>query len=235
MTSPVTPPAAPTVPTYPALGSPTFNAEAYTYGSSMPGVSAGMGALADNAYTNATSAQESAVEAAASAVAAQTAAANSASSAHFKGNWASLTGPLAPPASAAYEGLVWTLTEAVADVTAVVPGLSPKWIALNGYLPLYPALVNSGGVYNLSVDGHYDFSVNAPQEPAAIARAPATPGEGAVRVITRGTFAVDTECRRVQFDPNGQTVEHYPSDVVELDQIGTYVWRFMDNTWRLLS
>ena len=43
MTNPVAPPAAPTVPVYPALGSPSFNQEAYTFGSSMPGVSTALG------------------------------------------------------------------------------------------------------------------------------------------------------------------------------------------------
>lgn len=84
MTSIVTPPATPSVPTYPALGSPTFNAEAYAYGSAMPGVSTGIGALAANAHNNAVAANERAVAADDSADAAaisQSAAAASAASA----------------------------------------------------------------------------------------------------------------------------------------------------------
>lgn len=68
MTNPVAPPAAPTVPVYPALGSPNFNQEAYTYGSSMPDVSARIGAIGDAAYTNAVAADERAVAANNSAV-----------------------------------------------------------------------------------------------------------------------------------------------------------------------
>ena len=63
MTNPVAPPAAPTVPVYPALGSPSFNQEAYAYGSAMPGVSATLGAIGAAAHTNAVSAQESAAAA----------------------------------------------------------------------------------------------------------------------------------------------------------------------------
>lgn len=68
MTNPVSPPAAPAVPVYPALGSPNFNQEAYTYGSSMPAVSAGIAAIANSAYTNAVAAHERAVAADNSAV-----------------------------------------------------------------------------------------------------------------------------------------------------------------------
>lgn len=70
MTNPVSPPAAPAVPVYPSLGSPNFNQEAYTYGSSMPDVSAGIGAIGDAAYTNAVAADERAVAANNSAVSA---------------------------------------------------------------------------------------------------------------------------------------------------------------------
>lgn len=102
MTSPVTPPAAPSVPPYPALGSPSFNAEAYTYATTMPAVVDGIEALAANAFTNATAAKENgdaavssaasvnaaaatattkAAEASASAVAAATSATNASTSA----------------------------------------------------------------------------------------------------------------------------------------------------------
>lgn len=70
MTNPVIPPAAPAVPVYPALGSPNFNQEAYTYGSSMPAVSDGIGAIGDATYTNAVAANERAVAADSSAAAA---------------------------------------------------------------------------------------------------------------------------------------------------------------------
>ena len=90
MTNPVAPPAAPTVPVYPALGSPSFNQEAYTFGSSMPGVSTALGDIATAAYTNAQSAFESASSASNAEVTATAAAAASAAAAGAT-KWASGT------------------------------------------------------------------------------------------------------------------------------------------------
>lgn len=70
MTELVTVPAAPTVPPFPALGDPNFNQLAYDNGSAMPGVSAGLQAIALTAFTNATVAGEKAAEAALSKAAA---------------------------------------------------------------------------------------------------------------------------------------------------------------------
>lgn len=90
MTNPVAPPAAPTVPVYPALGSPSFNQEAYTFGSSMPGVSMALGNIATAAYTNAQSAFESASSASQAETTASAAAA-AASAAAGATKWASGT------------------------------------------------------------------------------------------------------------------------------------------------
>ncbi len=81
MTLPIAPPAAPTVPVYPALGSPSFNQDAYTYATAMPAVSTAIGAIADAAYTNAQSAFESASSASNAEVTATAAAAASAAAA----------------------------------------------------------------------------------------------------------------------------------------------------------
>ena len=67
MTDIVAPPDVPTVPPYPALGSANFNQEAYTYGSTMPSVVDGIVAIGENAFDNATAAQERATEAGESA------------------------------------------------------------------------------------------------------------------------------------------------------------------------
>lgn len=70
MTDIVPTPAAPVVPPYPPLGSPSFNTDAYNYGSSMPGVVAGIQAIVQAGWANATAAQERAAAASASATAA---------------------------------------------------------------------------------------------------------------------------------------------------------------------
>ncbi|MBF9263941.1 hypothetical protein [Paracidovorax cattleyae] len=67
MTDIVPTPTPPTVPQYPALGSANFNTEAYNYGSNMPSVVAGIVALVQACWTNATAANERATAAAASA------------------------------------------------------------------------------------------------------------------------------------------------------------------------
>ncbi|WP_053845526.1 pyocin knob domain-containing protein [Paracidovorax avenae] len=70
MTDVVPIPSPPAVPPYPALGSSNFNAEAYTYGSSMPAVVAGIQAMTQAGYANAIAANERATVAAGAATAA---------------------------------------------------------------------------------------------------------------------------------------------------------------------
>lgn len=138
MTLPVTPPAKPTVPPYPALGSPTFNTDAYTFGSGMPGVVSGIDAQVQNAFANATAANESALASAASAAASDQAASVSLASANFKGQWSGLTGALSKPASTSHAGRFWLLLDNLADVTAAVPGVSASWLAFDILLPVIP-------------------------------------------------------------------------------------------------
>jgi hypothetical protein len=78
------------------------------------------------AFASAMNDHESAAESSASAAVAAAAAA--AGSANFAGAWASLTGPLAIPASVSHGGTVWVLVASVADVTAHTPGVSANWV-----------------------------------------------------------------------------------------------------------
>ena len=142
MSLPAAPPTALTVPIYPQLGSPAFNQEAYSYGSSMPAVAAGMQALADNAFNNA----NVAVQAAAGA---QTITA-------FKGLWSGLTGALAVPATTLHNNTYWVLLSDVANVAAETPGVSAKWA---------PQVLQSSAVgaanLNMLVNGG-SYSVSSP-------------------------------------------------------------------------
>lgn len=115
MTNPTTPPAAPTVPPYPQLGSPSFNSEAYAVGTGMPGVVDGIAALAANAFTNATAANERADAAASSASAASI-------MTSFKGLWSAQVGQLSRPATVLDNGAYWQLLQDLPDVAAVRPG-----------------------------------------------------------------------------------------------------------------
>ena len=83
---PITPiPDAPVVPQYPALGSLTFNQQAYAYGTAMPGVTLRVHEIAVAARANA-------VDAALSASSANTTSGQSAASAILAENWATKTG-----------------------------------------------------------------------------------------------------------------------------------------------
>lgn len=159
MTLPVVPPAAPTVPTYPPLGSPGFNTDAFTFGTAMPGVSTAIKAIADAAYTNAVSANEDATAAASASVSAAQAAAAAAGSANFKGDWSTLTGALNMPASVRHSGRFWVLLANLANVTTAVPGVSASWAALDaGTVP--SQTVTASGTVNAVVGVRYIVAAN---------------------------------------------------------------------------
>ena len=56
--------------------------------------------------------------------------------ANYKGEWSTLTGALAIPASVSHNGVVYVLKASAADVTAIVPGVSSQWLAAFS-VPLY--------------------------------------------------------------------------------------------------
>ena len=108
----------------------TFNTKAFAF----------VGAL--NPMVTEINAELPAIDAAGDAGAAAVAAAN------FKGEWSTLTGALAIPASVSHNGSVWVLTQSLADVTSNEPGVdSPNyWLAVS-----LPAAGASGNV--LTSDG----------------------------------------------------------------------------------
>lgn len=73
--------------------------------------------------------------------------------AHFKGNWSSLTGALTVPASVYDSSKYWMLLEDVADVTAEVPGVSSKWVAINTGNVMGPSSATAGNVAVLDATG----------------------------------------------------------------------------------
>lgn len=220
MTSPVSPPSAPTVPPYPALGSPTFNADAYTFGSSMPTVVAGIDALAENAHANAVSANESATAAASSASASDSSAMVSMASANFKGEWSGLTGQLLKPASASNDGRFWLLLNDLPDVTAAVPGVSASWLAFDILLPVIP--VNTSTVTLVS-GKEYSFDYAGP----ITATMPA-PGLGAAVVIDVANGRYDN----VLLHNGGLVEDEVALDNVTLNVIKRYALRYTKNAWR---
>ena len=165
MTSPVAPSAAPTVPAYPALGSPSFNAEAYAVGTAMPAVVDGINDLAGNAFTNATSAHESALAAQQANESASDAMAAALASSNFKGEWSGLTGAIIRPASVRHTSQYWLLLQDLADVSASQPGVdAASWGELvdlkDGVIPATGGVMNCllGDYFTLTVDGSVTLS-----------------------------------------------------------------------------
>ena len=165
MTSPVTPPATPVVPLYPPLGSATFNADAYAYGTAMPGVVDGINDLVGNAFTNATSAHESALNAQQANESASDAMAAALASSNFTGEWSGLTGALIRPASVRHSSQYWMLLKDLADVAASEPGVdAASWGALvdlkDGVIPATGGVMNCllGDYFTLTVDGSVTLS-----------------------------------------------------------------------------
>ena len=66
--------------------------------------------------------------------------------ANYKGEWSTLTGALAIPASVSHNDSVWLLTESVADVTAVEPGVDPEWLNLLPDVPVLPEVITPTNV-----------------------------------------------------------------------------------------
>lgn len=106
-----------------------FNSKAFAFVAALDPFVTETNALALEVESDATAAAASEAAAAISATEAETAANASVSAANFKGEWSTLSGALAIPASVSYAGTIWTLTESVANVAAEVPGVSAKWIA----------------------------------------------------------------------------------------------------------
>lgn len=130
MTAPVEPPEVILPSVYPALGSASFNQEAYDYGSGMRAVSERQGEIAQATYTNALSAEASVSAANAAAVAAVAAQDIALAGAAFKGLWPALAGPLRKPASVKHNNRFWLLLNDLADVAASQPGVSADWTPL---------------------------------------------------------------------------------------------------------
>lgn len=222
MTTPVTPPAAPTVPIYPALGSPTFNADAYTYGSSMPSVVSGIDALAQNAFTNATSAHESAQEAAASEAAAAASATFASGTSNFKGNWSSLTGALAPPASVWHNGRTWNLLSPLANVAAAEPSEGSAYWRAND--TVFPVVHVNTPTYTM-VAG-YEYSL---EYAGATTGTMPTMGEGAGVVITVANGRRDNVLLRKA--PTDSFMGRAPDDI-RLVIPGRFALRALNSSWR---
>ncbi len=220
MTSPVAPDTAPSVPEFPALGDPSFNAKAYTWGSWVPTLVTWITGAVSKAYQNALSAFESATASAASAAASEASAVTSLAGSNFKGDWSGLTGTLNKPASVAHAGRVWLLLDNLADVTAAVPGVSASWRAYDVVLPLVHVTTATftavaGYHYSIEYAGQCTGTM-----PAYV--------EGSVVMVTVANDRYDTVLLRANPADSFMGVV----DDLTLVQPTTYSLRGIKNSWR---
>lgn len=222
MTSPVAPDAAPSVPEFPALGDPSFNSKAYTWGTWIQTLVTWITNVMADAYQNALSAFESATSASASAASAEASSLSSAGSSNFKGDWSALTGPLNRPASVAHVGRTWLLLADLANVASATPADgSAYWRAYDLFLPL----VAVTGTTQTAVAG-YHYSLN--NAAASTLNLPASPSESAMVWVTVTNDRYDNIVAR-----NGSTIMGLAEDML-LDNPGSYQLRFVNNSWRLV-
>lgn len=132
---------------------------------------------------------------------AEASAAIAAGSANFKGQWSSLTGALAVPASVAHNGVIYVLLANAADVTAIVPGVSSQWLAVLS-VPLYALPImqaNAGYVAASAVEvlGAYDFDSLLP----ALSGAPAYGAYSGSNYVVTGNSSTSS----VATSPDGET------------------------------
>ena len=113
--------ALPTAP-LPTDDTSTFNTRAFALVAALDTFVDEANALEEAVDANATSA-------AADAASAESSALTATGSANFKGEWSTLTGALAIPASVSHNGGVWVLKANLADVTTETPGVSSQWLS----------------------------------------------------------------------------------------------------------
>jgi len=197
----IPPTAAPTVPVYPALGSANFNQQAYTYGSSMPGVSIALGNLAANVAANTGIAFENAFDA---AQAANAAAASEAQTAIFATTAAAAVGAQkweGYPMAYAFGALVWSPANGMiyrCKSPIVAGGGDPSSNPEDWWLigaPFAAPIVKVAADMAAQVGMHYVFK--AP----ALITLPATP---APRDIVQVTDL--SQSRNARIDPQGKKI-----------------------------
>lgn len=182
----------------------------------------GANALAAASYSNALDAKSSAEAAHVSELAAAASALNASSTSNFKGEWSSLTGALAPPASVYHNGLTWNLLTAIPNVTLEEPTLlSTVWRANNTVFPVVP--VDSSTITMLA---GYEYEFRFPGKITATMPAQV---EGAGVVVTVCNGRTDNVLLRAS--PSDSFMGKTPDDIT-LVTAGRWALRALFYSWR---
>lgn len=121
------------LPPAPVRGDPQadFSTKANAWVAALPDWTTDVNAAGDYIEGKAAESEASALAAATAETNAETAEDGAVAAANYKGEWSSLTGALAIPATVSHTGVVWLLKASLADVTASQPSLvNADWIAL---------------------------------------------------------------------------------------------------------
>lgn len=122
------------LPTPPTRDDPqNFASRADTFVAALPQFATEANALAVEVNTNASNASTSASNAATSAGIAAASASAAQGAANYVGEWSTLIGSLAVPASVSYQNNMYVLTSDIADITAHTPGVSSVWLQQGVY------------------------------------------------------------------------------------------------------
>lgn len=144
------------LPTPPTRDDPlNFADRADEFLAALPPFAVEANALATQINADAVAAAGSASNSATSAALAQSAANAATAAANYAGEWSTLTGSLASPATTSYQNQLYLLTTSVADVTAHTPGVSSVWLLVGIYR--IPAAIST----NTNALAFYSYKVTA--------------------------------------------------------------------------
>lgn len=136
----------------------------------------------------------------------------------YKGEWSTLTGALAPPASVRHKGRLWVLTGALTNVALAEPGVDlTRWQSVNRGM-----IVANSNFAAFSGD-----DLVCPAATPVTITLPLGPSAGDYVGITRTGTGLVTVAR------NGSTIVNVADDV-GIDTAGyRYVFLYTGGTWRI--
>lgn len=123
------------LPTAPNPNTPsTFNTLAYPFTVAVAAMGPEQNTMATQMNTVAGEVNTNATNAAASEAAALASKNSAVAASNYAGDWSTLTGALAVPASAQHNGILWLLLTSLADVTASEPGVTGDWTPIDQFV-----------------------------------------------------------------------------------------------------
>lgn len=149
-----------------------------------------------------------------------------AATAAFKGEWSSLSGALAVPASVYHSGQFWQLLRNVPDVTASEPGVSADWVS--PYSQASKAWVPISG--NVTLTANVPYAVLFSGAGQVLTLPPSPSANDTVEIASRGGDSTGVVIAR-----NGSTIHGAADDVTIDDEITGLRLIYLNSTWRFVQ